>query len=108
MVAVQKEKPMGIEVKDGLTVRQEIVLRFIIQCIKDRGYPPILKEIAGKIGAKTESGARRHIQALTRKGYIETEKGVHRAVRPKDGVEELLEDINQKRLFEAYQKGEPR
>jgi len=95
---------MVLEVKDGLTKRQEMVLRFIIKCIKERGYPPILKEIAKEMKIKTETGARRHIQALARKGYIQKEKKIHRAVRPVEGVEELLEGINQRRLFEEYQK----
>jgi len=96
---------MDLEVKDGLTKRQEIVLRYILRSIKERGYPPALWEIAMEIKIKSEAGAKRHIEALVKKGYIDKEKGVHRGIRPKKGVEDLLEGINQRRLFEEYQKG---
>lgn len=96
---------MELEVKDGLTKRQEIVLRFIIKCVKEQGYPPALTEIAKILKIKTPSGANRHVEALARKGYIEKQKGIHRGIRPKKGVEDLLEGINQRRLFEEIQKG---
>ena len=96
---------MEIEVKDGLTKRQEIVLRFIIKSIKERGYPPALTEIAKMLKIKTPSGANRHVEALARKGYLEKEKGIHRGIRPKKGVDDILEGINQQRLFEEIQKG---
>ena len=99
---------MELEVKDGLTKRQEIVLRYILRSIKERGYPPALWEIAKEIKVKSEAGAKRHIEALVRKGYIEKEKRVHRGIRPKKGVEDLLEGINQQRLFEEIQKGATR
>jgi repressor LexA len=95
---------MPLTVKDGLTKKQEIVLRYIIKCIKERGYPPILKEIAKEVGVGTEMGASRHIEALVKKGYIKKEKKIHRGIQPVEGVEDLLEGINQQRLFEAYQK----
>ena len=95
---------MGIEVRNGLTKRQEIVLRFIIKCIKERGYPPALSEVAKMMKIKTAFGASRHVDALVKKGYLEKKKGIHRGLRPKEGVEDLLEGINQQRLFEAYQK----
>jgi len=96
---------MGLAVRNGLTKRQEIVLRFILKCIKERAYPPALREIAKEIGAKTDSGAKRHTDALVKKGYLKRENGAHRGISPMEGVEELLEGINQRRLFEEYQKG---
>lgn len=99
-----KGKTMTLLVRNGLTKRQEIVLRFILKCIKERAYPPALSEIAKEIGAKTDSGAKRHTDALVKKGYLKREKGAHRGISPMAGVEDLLEGINQQRLFEAYQK----
>ena len=99
---------MGKEVKNGHTKSQEIVLRFIIKCIKERGYPPALSEVAKMMKIKTAFGASRHVEALVKKGYIEKQKGIHRGLRPKEGVEDLLEGINQQRLFEEIQKGDTR
>ncbi len=68
----------------GLTARQEQVLRFIRQSIHDRGYPPTLREIGAHMGIKSTNGVNDHLRALERKGYLTREDMKSRALRPKD------------------------
>ncbi|MFQ5804400.1 MAG: transcriptional repressor LexA, partial [Candidatus Methylomirabilales bacterium] len=45
-------------------------LEAILRCLRQRGMPPILEEIAEAIGVKSRFGAFRHVRALEQKGYI--------------------------------------
>ncbi len=68
----------------GLTSRQEQVLRFIRQSIHDRGYPPTLREIGAHMGIKSTNGVNDHLRALERKGYLTREDMKSRALRPRE------------------------
>ncbi|MBM4374619.1 MAG: transcriptional repressor LexA [Deltaproteobacteria bacterium] len=68
----------------GLTSRQEQVLRFIRQSIVDRGYPPTLREIGAHMGIRSTNGVNDHLRALERKGYLTREDMKSRALRPKE------------------------
>lgn len=68
----------------GLTGRQEAILRFIIENIRDDGYPPTIAEIGEEFGISSTNGVNDHLVALERKGYIERSskaRGIH--VTPK-------------------------
>lgn len=68
----------------GLTSRQEQVLRFIRESIVDRGYPPTLREIGAYMGIRSTNGVNDHLRALERKGYLTREDMKSRALRPRD------------------------
>jgi repressor LexA len=68
----------------GLTSRQEQVLRFITESIKDQGYPPTLREIGAHMGIRSTNGVNDHLRALERKGYLTREDMKSRALRPRD------------------------
>ena len=55
----------------GLTVRQESILHYIVDCIRDSGYPPTIAEIGEHFGIASTNGVNDHLVALERKGYIE-------------------------------------
>jgi repressor LexA len=55
----------------GLTNRQRQILEYIVQCIRDNGYPPTIAEIGGEFGISSTNGVNDHLQALERKGFIE-------------------------------------
>ncbi len=55
----------------GLTKRQEVILRFIIECIRDYGSPPTIAEIGEEFGITSTNGVNDHLVALAKKGYIE-------------------------------------
>ena len=53
-----------------LTPRQQEVYDFLENHLRDRGYPPTLREICSNFGLKSTRAASDHLQALERKGYI--------------------------------------
>lgn len=55
----------------GLTKRQEAILRYIIESIRDLGYPPTIAEIGSQFGISSTNGVNDHLVALEKKGYIE-------------------------------------
>ncbi len=68
----------------GLTKRQESILRFIIESIRDFGFPPTIAEIGEEFGISSTNGVNDHLLALDKKGYIERSskaRGIH--VTPK-------------------------
>jgi repressor LexA len=65
----------------GLTKRQEQTLDFIRSSIKDRGYPPTLREIGEHMGIRSTNGVNDHLRALERKGYLTREDMKSRALR---------------------------
>jgi repressor LexA len=54
----------------GLTKRQEEILDFIVGRVREEGFPPTLKEIAGRFGLASANAARDHVLALERKGFL--------------------------------------
>lgn len=57
--------------RGSLTTRQMIVLRLIALSVRDRGYPPTLREIGARMGIRsTNGGVNDHLRALERKGCI--------------------------------------
>ncbi|MEI8254059.1 MAG: transcriptional repressor LexA [Deltaproteobacteria bacterium] len=69
-----------------LTERQDMILQFIRHSIRDRGYPPTLREIGSKMGIRSTNGVSDHLRALERKGYLRREDMKSRALRPVDDV----------------------
>src|SRR3954465_15211250 len=65
-----------------LTDRQREILEFITQSIRDRGYPPTLREIGLHFGIKSTNGVNDHLRALEKKGYLQREDLESRALRP--------------------------
>ncbi|MBE7411499.1 MAG: transcriptional repressor LexA [Leptospiraceae bacterium] len=62
-----------------LTEKQEEVLSYITNTIKDRGLPPTIREIGDEFGI-TAKGAYDHLKAIEKKGYIRTSKNQSRAI----------------------------
>ena len=55
----------------GITKRQEAILQFIVDCIRDNGSPPTIAELGREFGISSTNGVSDHLNALTKKGYIE-------------------------------------
>ena len=54
-----------------LTERQREILDFIIENIRENGYPPTIAEIGAAFGILSTNGVNDHLLALERKGVIE-------------------------------------
>src|SRR5690349_4656976 len=64
-----------------LTRRQQEVLDFIQEWIREKRYPPSVREIATKFGLKSASGVHKHVKALVRKNYIAKDDFLSRSIR---------------------------
>ena len=56
--------------KKQLTDRQEEILNFIQQYLQENGYPPTLREMGKRFDISSTFGVKRHLEALTKKGYL--------------------------------------
>ncbi|MEK6590565.1 MAG: transcriptional repressor LexA [Nitrospinota bacterium] len=63
-----------------LTKRQKSILDFLKEYLEDRGYPPSLMEICTRFRINAPKNARKHLEALERKGYIKRSPNISRAI----------------------------
>lgn len=64
----------------GLTNRQQAILDYIVECIRENGLPPTIAEIGLKFSIASTNGVNDHLQSLERKGYITRSpkaRGIH-------------------------------
>src|SRR5438093_3929558 len=54
----------------GLTDKQDKILKFIVDYVNDKGYPPSIREIGNAFVSSSLRGVTVHLDALERKGYI--------------------------------------
>ena len=66
--------------RPALTERQAQALKYISDCLTDRGYPPTLREIGEHMGIKSTNGVNDHLKALERKGYLMRQDAKSRAL----------------------------
>lgn len=66
--------------KNELTDRQQDILTFIQVYIDEKGYPPTLREIGKHFNIASTFGVKRHLDALSKKGYLNIESNVSRAL----------------------------
>ena len=97
---------MATKTLPPLTKRQLSVLEFIGNQIISTGVQPTYRDIARHFGFAAQNGVVCHVEALTRKGYIERMPGEGRALRINWGrigltAEERLVAYHQKRFSKA-------
>jgi len=63
-----------------LTRAQKRVFDFILRHIRQRGYPPTVREVARAFGYRSPLAAKQHIDALVKKGYLRRDSGVSRGL----------------------------
>ena len=56
-----------------LNKRERAILKFIEKQIKDKGYPPSVREIGKAVGLSSTATVHSYIAKLTQKGYIKKE-----------------------------------
>ena len=56
-----------------LTKRQQTVLETIRMWIRQRGYPPTIREIGKQMGIKSLRGVTTHLDAIAKKGFLKRE-----------------------------------
>lgn len=63
-----------------LSSRQQAILDFIRSEVKDRGYPPSVREIGEAVGLASSSTVHGHLSRLEKKGYIRRDPTKPRAI----------------------------
>ncbi len=71
--------------KASLTKRQASVLAFLKNYLQEKGYPPTVREIASHFHISSPRGAKKHLDVLESKGYIQKRPGSPRAIELRDG-----------------------
>ena len=71
---------MAVRKVPRLTERQAAVMDAIAASIRDRGYPPTLREIAAVCDIKSTNGVNDHLTALERKGLIRRDAVTSRGI----------------------------
>lgn len=61
--------------------RKQKIIDFIAVTVRDRGYPPSVREIAAAVDLASTSAVHHHLQALERDGYLERGASHSRALR---------------------------
>lgn len=75
-----RELPDGPPDETGLTPRQRRVLSVIRDSVRDRGYPPSMREIGLSVGLTSTSSVAHQLRALEDKGYLRRDPNRPRAV----------------------------
>ena len=70
----------------GLTAKQKRVLDFLGQHLREKGFPPTLREIASHFGLRGPKAPQKTLQILEKKGYIQRVPGGSRAIEILGGV----------------------
>ena len=81
MFDFRSERPYdGRMAPQKLTRRQRQVLMFIEQQIRDRGYPPSVREIGEAVGLTSPSTVHSHLNTLVRLGFLRRDPTKPRAI----------------------------
>lgn len=64
----------------GLTDRQQQCLDLITTSVRNRGYPPTMRELGAAMGVRSTNGVNDHLRALERKGKIQRNGGASRGI----------------------------
>jgi repressor LexA len=77
---------------DDLTARQRRILDFIQRTVRERGYPPTVREIGEAVGLTSSSSVHAQLENLNRRGLLRKDPAKPRAievagVRPTNAVD---------------------
>jgi repressor LexA len=79
---------------NGLNQRQKIILDFIQERIKTKGYPPSVREIGEAVGLKSSSTVHAYLVQLEEKGFIKKDPSKPRAIIPINKEEIIETDLS--------------
>ncbi|GLI05481.1 LexA repressor [Paenibacillus tyrfis] len=69
-----------------ISTRQQAILEFIKNEVKDKGYPPSVREIGEAVGLASSSTVHGHLERLEKKGLIRRDPTKPRAIEILDGT----------------------
>ena len=65
---------------EDITDRQREILELIARTVRDRGYPPSVREIGEAVGLSSPSTVHSHLSALVKAGYLRRDPTKPRAI----------------------------
>jgi repressor LexA len=65
---------------EALSDKRTQILVFIRECLKERGYPPSVREIGEAVGLTSSSTVHAHLAVLQREGYLKRDPTKPRAI----------------------------
>ncbi|MDR2930051.1 MAG: transcriptional repressor LexA [Propionibacteriaceae bacterium] len=74
------ELPDGPADAHGLTLRQRRVLDVILASVRDRGYPPTVREICEQVGLNSPSSVAHQLRVLENRGFLRRDPNRPRAM----------------------------
>jgi len=74
--------------RSNLSVRQQEILTLILNTVRERGYPPSVREIGDAVGLSSPSTVHSHLSTLVREGFLRRDPTKPRAIEVIDGGEE--------------------
>jgi repressor LexA len=96
-----------LESRNELTPTQEKVFEFLKDFLREKGFPPTLREIASHFGLKGPKGPQKTLNILERKGYIRKIPGGSRAIEILSYPQFSLTHILSVPIVGRVQAGEP-
>lgn len=75
-----------------LTAKQQQILTCIKQSLKEKGYPPSVREICIAVGLSSTSTVHSHLNTLEKKGFIKRDPSKPRTIEVLDEEMNWLED----------------
>lgn len=90
MFDLAAEHAYAVPMSETLTARQRGILDVIETCMRERGYPPSVREIGESVGLTSPSTVHSHLASLERMGYLRRDPTKPRALEvrfdPSSGV----------------------
>ena len=93
-----------------LTDRQQEIYQFIARSIRDRGYPPTIREVMEVFQIASTNGVRTTLAALEKKGYIKRHAMLSRGIELTDYMERnvpLMSEVREVPVIGRVAAGEP-
>ncbi|MFM1865273.1 MAG: transcriptional repressor LexA [Actinomycetota bacterium] len=74
------QNPDSVPDSDGLSDRQRRILEVIQEAVRDRGFPPTIREIGEACGLTSPSSVSHQLATLEKKGYLKRDPKSPRAI----------------------------
>lgn len=83
---------------EELTLKERQTYEFIARTIREEGYAPSVRDIAGALGIRSTSTVHAYVARLVEKGWIRRESGKSRSLRVEDPAETTSEPDRRARV----------
>ena len=82
-----------------LNKREKAILKFIEKQVKEKGYPPSVREIGKAVGLSSTATVHTYLTSLAQKGYIKKENQKGRTLKLLKGGLEGQEKLEDKEVY---------